>query len=83
MPDMPDMLPFTPQWHVCDDNEDTIPWLERNRPHLESLMLVFDCTLLEAVTIMLLNRIANETLEMNTPPPDDWGPGAERGEDDA
>lgn len=65
--------PLVPKYHEVEDTKDLIEWLNRCRPELETKMELLKCTAAEAVMIMLLNRIASETIDLNEPPPgDEW-----------
>ena len=74
---MREFKPLVPKVHDCPDVSDLYDWIDRNRPELETKMSILGCTPPEAIIIMLLNRIASESIEMNEPIPDDWGPGAD------
>lgn len=65
-----------------EEGRDIHDWLERNRPEIETCMALLGCTATEAALLMLCNITARETTERNEPPPDNWGPGANPGDDD-
>ncbi len=74
---MREFKPLVPRVHDRPEVNDLYEWLDRNRPEIETKMAILGCTSAESVVIMLLNRIASETIDMNEPIPDDWGPGAD------